>query len=556
MRTIQRIAVILIAFVAACSSQSSLTPPSTSSTLPDHSGATAAVSFRIVVPSTSTATKRRPAYVSPSTASVKVTDTSATGQILLSFACSNGTCTGKLVVPVGANTFTFSLYDELGHLLSSGSDATTIVAGQLNTVAVTFNPVVVSVTMPYLNAAYGQPQQINFAAKALDPDGNLIIGPGLYQDTSGNPVTITAKITDPLGAATLTKSASTGANDPMTLSYNGARHDKVIIDSTNTSTLPTTNGSFVAIGAVSTYAYPGNGPPVMTVGPDQALWLATDATGGFSVIRFAADGTQTVYNVAGPSAPFGGTESVDPSGITTGPDGNLWVSGGLSGVVARVTPSGASTQFTGNGPLEMFNLSVGPDGNLWTGNGISSTVAQITTSGVITTYSTATLAPAPPNEPGVSAFGTNGMLYYVNKLGGGIDQFSLSTHTATETSIGNNIEATNLIEGSDGNVHFTGLVSGVASYVGTMTPSGNITTTKLPPGVNFSQLVNGGDGSVWYLDQNFGLRWVDASGELGSYPISFTTSGGVGAVGVAGDGSFWVETYNAQGGTQLQHAAY
>lgn len=555
MRSIQRITLMTLAFLTACSSQGSSTLPTTSSTLPGHGAASVPVKFHIVVPSKSPAARRRPAYVSPSTASVTVTDISGAQQNVLSFTCTNGTCSGQMAVPVGANTFTFGLYDLFGHLLSTGSDATTIVSGQLNTVSVTFNPVVASIAMPYLSAASGQSQQINFAAKALDADGNVIVGPGSYEDTNGNPVTITAKVTDPLGGATFSKSTSTGPNDPLTLSYNGTRHDKVIIDSTNTSTLPTTNGSFVAIGAVSTYNYPGSGL-VMTVGPDQALWTATSTSGGFAVIRIASDGTQTTYDVAGPNGPFGGFP-VGPSGITTGPDGNLWISGGLSGLVARVTPSGTSTMFAGNGLDETYNLSVGPDGNLWTGNGITSTVAQITTAGAVTTYNTAPSSlMADPNWPGVSAFGTNGMLYYVNGSDGGIDQFSLSTHTVAATLIGNGIEATNIIEGSDGNIHFTAFVNGGASYVGSMTPGGTITTTQLPSGINFSQLVNGSDGSVWYLDPYFGLRWVDASGELGGFPFSFTTNGGAGAVCVGADGSFWVETYDAQGDAYLQHAAY
>ena len=548
MRSFKRFALALFALATACSSPSSPSTPPTQ----NRQANTAAVSFRIVVPKATQA--RKAAYVSPSTAFVTVTD-NAVPAYAISFNCSNGTCSGQLNVPVGANTFTFLLHDLYGKLLSSGSTTATILAGQVNTVSVTFNPVVVSIAMPTLNAPYGQAQQISVAPKALDADGNVIVGPGTYEDSNGNPVTVTAKVTDPLGGATLTKATSTGPNDPMTLSYNGVRHDKVIIDSTNSAGIPATNGSFVAIGSASTYTYKGNGPPVMTVGPDQALWLATDASGGFDVIRVASDGTQTTYGVPGPSGPMGLPMSIEPSGITTGPDGNLWVSGRLNGLVARVTPAGVATLFTGNGLDETYNLSVGPDGNLWTGNGISHNIARITTSGAITTY---TIAPATsssaPTTPASTAFGSNGLLYFLNW--GEIDQFNISTNAVTYSTIGNNIEATDLIEGSDGNIWFTAFVSGVASYVGSMTPSGTISTTKLPQGVNFSQLVNGADGSPWYLDPYYGLRWVDKSGELGGFPVSFATGGGVAAVCVGADGSFWVSTYDPHGNTYLTHASY
>ena len=57
--------------------------------------------------------------------------------------------------------------------------------------------------------------------------------------------------------------------------------------------------------------------------------------------------------------------TMGPSGITVGPDGNIWFTEFLNGTVGRITPSGIMTEF----PLPSFRavsgIAAGPDGNLW-----------------------------------------------------------------------------------------------------------------------------------------------------------------------------------------------
>jgi virginiamycin B lyase len=65
------------------------------------------------------------------------------------------------------------------------------------------------------------------------------------------------------------------------------------------------------------------------------------------------------------------TADNNPTDLTAGPDGNLWLTqrptgGKLPGAIGRITPAGAIAQF----PLPTAgsipgNLKVGPDGNLW-----------------------------------------------------------------------------------------------------------------------------------------------------------------------------------------------
>src|SRR5438105_1087092 len=56
----------------------------------------------------------------------------------------------------------------------------------------------------------------------------------------------------------------------------------------------------------------------------------------------------------------------DPSGITPGPDGNLWFTERGRGKIGRITTTGVITQFTiptaGSNPTW---IAAGPDGALW-----------------------------------------------------------------------------------------------------------------------------------------------------------------------------------------------
>lgn len=540
---------LFVAALSACGTQSA-SLPATNSLVPN----TAQVSFHIVLPQ-NTADAKHPTYISPSSTYVQISDTTVSGPIISNdFSCSSTACNGTIAAPLGPSTFTIALYDVQRRMLSQGQTTTTIVAGQANVVAVTFNPVVASISGPAVNAPHGAAATINFAFVAKDVDGNVIVGPGTYMDANLHPITITASISDPRGATTLTKATSTGANDPMTLQYDGTRFDKAIISATATTlTAPIPNGSFVAIGNPTTFSYPGNGPPSMTEGPDGALWIAATANSGFSLIRVSSTGTQTTYTFPS-SALLPVAEQ--PSGIVTGPDGNLWVALGLNSAVERVSTAGVGTSIpVASG--QMSNLSVGPDNNLWGGMGIGSGVAQITPSGTVTEYTTAGSFGAPPNWPRSSAFGTDGKLYYVNNSDGAIDIFDIAAHTYTEHKLNNNVLAEQVSKGSDGNIWFTGFVNNGSSYVGYFT---NGLTTQVEyqfaNGILNTAPVNGADGAIWFADQSGGLHWRDTSGAFGTYQVPVSQGGGIAAIAITADGSFWIATYDAQGKTYLINSSY
>jgi virginiamycin B lyase len=70
-----------------------------------------------------------------------------------------------------------------------------------------------------------------------------------------------------------------------------------------------------------------------------------------------------------------------PSGITAGPDGNLWFTLFLGNAIERITPSGAVSGFaipTANSRSE--GITVGPDGNVWFAETLASKIGRVTTS--------------------------------------------------------------------------------------------------------------------------------------------------------------------------------
>ena len=127
----------------------------------------------------------------------------------------------------------------------------------------------------------------------------------------------------------------------------------------------------------------GDGAPLSSacLGPDNNVWFTEYI--GSKVARITPQGVLTEWPTPKPSS--------YPSGITTGPDGNLWfVAPGAPNAqeVVRVTPSGVFTEFPTNyaGSVDLAQITSGPDGNLWVTEYNSNRIARVTTAGVISQF--------------------------------------------------------------------------------------------------------------------------------------------------------------------------
>jgi DNA-binding beta-propeller fold protein YncE len=98
-----------------------------------------------------------------------------------------------------------------------------------------------------------------------------------------------------------------------------------------------------------------SGPSGITTGPDGNLWFAEQAVGKIAEIN------PTTHTITEFVVPSGSGSS--PNGITAGPDGNLWFTEGVAGKIAMINPdTHAITEYAA---ADAGGISAGPDGNLW-----------------------------------------------------------------------------------------------------------------------------------------------------------------------------------------------
>jgi len=280
--------IALIAVASSCSgggaggARSVLPPPASPNAPPSGGAKSVTVPFRIVVGTTTSSTRRAPRYVSASTQSVAIAVAPAGGAASAPVVvnCTN-VCSGQIAAPVGADTFTAKLFDQTnaaGNVLSTGTLAQTIVVDQANTVSMTFNGVVasLSVALNPSSVTPGTPSTVTVNVAALDADGNAIVGSGTYVDANGNALTVTLTSSDPTNARLSASAFSAPPATTPTLSYDGA-----------------------TIGNVTVSAGASNGAAAratLTIGCAPAIYVAnySVATGTSTIVAFpmTANGDQ------------------------------------------------------------------------------------------------------------------------------------------------------------------------------------------------------------------------------------------------------------------------
>jgi hypothetical protein len=514
MKVLVRIAPVLIStsflFAAGCGGAGHAgAVPSQKQTL----SKTANLTFTIVIPKANgtNAAKRAPTFISSSTKSATITVTPAAGSAQTQTVNCTTTCQASFVAVVGSATISASLFDATngtGTQLSTGSLATTIVAAQANVVTVTFNPIVGQVRASAGTLLTGTSGSTTITITVLDPDGNIIMGPGAFTDTSGNPDPIALSSSDTSGHTSLSTSSYTTASSPMpTLSYDGTP----------------LHGMYPTITLSNTV-----GPPIslpLQIVPTVAwtrptAYAARSFTLGLGgTVWFSEDGIDNNGNVQGEVG------SVSPGGLVTeysigshyfrsvalGSDGNIWgavtdnLSASLPGSMLRITPAGTMTNFPIPFPPAnnyqqnhaVFNVVSGADGNLWwftTPRGGPSTVGFYSTD----TSGNMLKSGYFPNEPG----GT----YLVELAGAAAASNGAWANFGPQESLGYNIR-----------VNLDGTLSNAVAY-----PSLNGTVLGFLP--ILQDVITSSDNSVWETASSYVCTGGGCT-YSGSYLIN-TTSGG------------------------------
>ncbi len=218
-----------------------------------------------------------------------------------------------------------------------------------------------------------------------------------------------------------------------------------------------------------------------------------------------------IYTLPG-EVPFGYNAYID--GITSGPDGNIWVVESDANKIARVTASGTITEFlvpaAGAYPAQ---IAPGPDGNLWFTEFNFNTIGRITTEGVITEFALPPpLAGAPQNLYGIAA-GPDGNMWFTHYGANVVGAISTTgTLVGAYTIPTANSGVVHIVKGPDGNMWFAeaGEPSNCVNNIAKVTMSGAITEYTVPtPSCNgppgapsaIGGMTVGKDGNIWFTER-------------------------------------------------------
>ncbi len=201
-----------------------------------------------------------------------------------------------------------------------------------------------------------------------------------------------------------------------------------------------------------------------------------------------------------------------PSGITTGPDGNLWFTGDF--LIWKVTPTGAFTNYAIPSSRDSESpIVTGPDGNLWFTERYHNRIGNVSTAGVFTEY------PIPTAASGVGSItlGPDGNLWFTeanaNQIGkvtptGVFTEYPIPTASSAAASI---------TAGPDGNLWFTEFDG---NKIGKLTPGGVFTEYTLPTVHGRPNSITAGpDGNLWFTEWLYKIGKVTTSGSFTEYDV-------------------------------------
>ncbi len=521
------------------------------------SGKSVQVAISIKIPSAvgSSSAKRRPAYISASTASAVVDVTPPGGPTTRSIiTCSGSVCQGTVPATIGSDTFAIALNDKAdgtGNTLSSGRTTATIVEGTANSVSVTFNGVVAALKVAFdkPNPPVHSASTITVHVTALDADGNTIVGPGTYD----SPIVVSDG--DTSGATSMTTVTLNAPSDPdFTLSYNGTwiGGDCACANITasvpaNASVKPAT-GQVVPIPQVVEYAIPTqNAQPIsLAKGADGAIWFTEQY--GHSIGRVTTSGAFTEYAVPGP--PGGGTyETSMPWAITAGGDGNLWFSDVnlFDEAIDSITTSGVQTRHSihvQNQNRNVYAMVWGPDGNLWGTDSGNNKIVQFTPAGAETDYA----IPSPSSNTQAITTGPDGALWFTEYNGGKIGRLTTAgviTEYATPPQVSSGVSwPLSITSGPDGALWF---IDNWTGQVGRATTSGTVTEFPKVYGQSIGgPIITGPDGALWFGGFGGSIGRISTKGTLTFFPIPVLRSRGGQPYkyAIGSDNNLWyVDTY-------------
>lgn len=206
------------------------------------------------------------------------------------------------------------------------------------------------------------------------------------------------------------------------------------------------------------------------------------------------------------------TEGGYPSGITTGPLGDIWFTENSQGRIGRIGPDLHVDEFVI--PAQSFfprptSITAGPDGNVWFIDEQGNNISRITPNGTITQFP----VPSAVNTPFDITSGPDGKLWFTEQVfarGGfvtGVVGNITVNGTINETTI--NAPAYSIVRGSDNALWFAtyglGRFATNGQYrlfpTGDLLPTGDALPSGLPAPDGYlptNDVTSGPDGALWF----------------------------------------------------------
>jgi virginiamycin B lyase len=140
-------------------------------------------------------------------------------------------------------------------------------------------------------------------------------------------------------------------------------------------------GRITPSGTITEFPLPGIGGTKITAGPDGALWFTDISENTGKIGRITTSGAISEFTIPD----FQGVEQL--GGIASGPDGAIWFTEGsfplphapfFPSKVGRITPDGAITEvLLPTADAYPVGITTGPDGNLWVAESYVNKIARI-----------------------------------------------------------------------------------------------------------------------------------------------------------------------------------
>jgi streptogramin lyase len=257
-------------------------------------------------------------------------------------------------------------------------------------------------------------------------------------------------------------------------------------------------------------------PTGITDGPDGDIW-------------FTNQGNNTIgqMTMAGVTNNFTGPGIDEPTGIVADPsDGSLWFTNQGNNSIGEITTAGVVTNYTGPGIDGPTGIALGPDGNLWFTNQVNNSIGQITPAGVVTNfkgagndiYDPTGITAAPDGAPA---------LWFTNQGTPRNNNYEsigeITTGGVITSYTGSGIDdPTGIAAGPDGNLWFTNEGN---SSIGQITPAGVITDPAYTGSLidDPTGITAGPDGNLWFTNEgNSSIGQITTAGAVSNFATNAT----------------------------------